>query len=207
MKHARWTRLVIGIALAAGVGACGKPKDDPEPQFDGLTRVTSSPNLFSTSCPDGSVVDPKPAELGLWDCPIGVPEISLSTGPQPITLEADCEKMNLKVVSGPRQYTFWNLPVDATINLGKLPGGWVELPRDVQSATPCVSFLSLDILGKLKECIPGKKNDKVRFEVEAAIWWLGKGKKLPNVSGLRECQLPDQCSLRAQTELQQCPAL
>lgn len=155
---------------------------------------------FGSQCPYGFLPDPKPVKLGLWDCPIAMNEIELTTPPSPLLFQADCHKMTLSIRTQDRKFdSFWEVMPDGTFDL-MLAGGEIGVKSDGMGGGECHSNAALEVWGKLK-CTD---RDKVVIQVNS-LWWLGKGKAgTPNARKLRTCQLPANCYLHAAGEINQC---
>lgn len=186
----------IWIAAASLLASCGKPTGTASQ--DGLIPILDSYDVFSTSCVSGTISDPTPVQLGLWDCPLKIPKSPLPKSPGQIILEVDCRKNMIRTSLPDHNSAIWLLPGDMRIRLGGLHGGVIQLPGDQANPNSvCGTESSFELQG-YADC---SNPDQPILHVDAAIWWLGQsGYKNP----LRQCALPEGCTLRTQTTLNQC---
>ncbi len=154
---------------------------------------------FGSQCPYGSVSSTKAVRLGLWDCPLGLDAVELSTPPQPIILSADCKDMTISIRTADRALdSFWEVLPDGSFSM-TVDIGAIQFRSDGKSGgSPCTSFTQAELWGKLN-C---KDRDKVEIDLHS-LFWMGKGKKTTGFSG-RECSLPSSCYMAADTTVRQC---
>ena len=190
---------VCALSLMVAASSCGGSGDDSTSGEDQGRIPVKGNASFGSQCPYGSVSSAKPVKLGLWDCPLGLDAVELSTPPQPLFLSADCKDMTMSVRTGDRTLdSFWEVLPDGSYSV-TVDVGAVQLRSDKKSGgSPCTTFTQAEIWGKLN-C---KDRDKVEIEVHT-LWWLGKGKKTTGFTG-RECSLPASCYLAADTTVRQC---
>lgn len=211
----RWAKFLVlhGFVILC-FSSCGKPISAPQlPEPNPMKKVVGDA-VFLSQCPYGYVSQPRTHKLGLWDCPVVLEQLELSSPPQPLLFQADCYKKTLSIRTQDRKFdSFWEVMPDGSFDL-LLPGGSVGI-QDDGAGGRCVSYVLLEVWGKLK-C---NDRDRVSIEVDI-IWWLGKGKSpavstvpihgtfagesTTSSSRLRPCQLPPGCYLHTFGEVKQC---
>ena len=174
---------------------------------------------FGNQCPYGSIADPRPVRLGLWDCPIDVKTLELIQPPTALIFSADCYKKTLAIRTLDRKMdTLWEVMPDGSFDL-TLDGGTLLLKTDGAGHSPCLTHTIFELWGRLK-CTD---RDRLTIQVDT-VWHLGKSlipvvipspSPFPSVSPsppaarpvtpqIQECKLPESCYLHAAVPLQQC---
>lgn len=198
MKNTRLALLAAGIAVAGFLvtTACGKP--DPDSVIpDGMTQVEGA-GAFGSQCPYGSISDPRPVRLGLWDCPIGQDPLKLTRSPSPLVFQADCKEKTIAIRTADRQIdTLWKVMPDGSF-LTTIDMTPVQLADDGSGQRRCNAYPQAEIWGKL-DCTD---QDRVVIKVDT-IWWLARGKKPEGTTG-PDCRLPRSCYLHATGSVRQC---
>lgn len=188
--------LFTGAVAAFALAGCGRPDADSVVP-DGMTVVEGT-GAFGSQCPYGSISDPKPVRLGLWDCPIGQDPLELKRSPTPLIFQADCKEKTLAIRTADRAVdTFWKVMPDGSF-LTTIEAGLVQLADDGAGNRDCNAYAQAEVWGKL-DCTD---QDRVTIHVNT-LWYLAKGKKPDGASG-RDCHLPASCYLHASGKVNQC---
>jgi len=153
---------------------------------------------FGSQCPYGSIAEPRPVRLGLWECPIGQDPLELKRSPSPLIFQADCKEKTIAIRTADRTVdTFWKVMPDGSF-LTTIDSGLIQLAEDGEGNRNCNAYPQAEIWGKL-DCTD---QDRVTISVNT-IWWLTRGKKPEGASGA-DCRLPKSCYLHAEGKVRQC---
>jgi hypothetical protein len=200
--------LAFLVTIESGVG-CGKPNDEsqtkePEISEGGMIPVVGNAS-FGSQCPYGSITNPRPATVGVWDCPVGLKKVELAEPPPALILQADCKKRILTVRSADQRIdTAWEVMPDGTFSV-TLDNLQLRLQSDGSGNSGCTAHLSTDLWGSL-QCSDRDKVD-IKFDT---IWWLSKGARPSPTPGIAradsatECRMPQTCYMHTSLTIKQC---
>jgi len=235
-KYSQNSSFLIALTLAATLNSgCGKPPQPPSPEpipppianptppesdapqaapdpataNDGMVTLKGSA-MIASQCPYGSLADPQPVEISMWDCPIGTDTAELQESLRTIIIMGDCNKKYVSVRSGDRRSldTLWETMPNGDFSV-TVDGGLVQFSKFGATQSSCATPTSVDIWGKL-DCAahadPTRDQGTVQIE---AMWHLGKG-ATTGVNADAVCKLPappagtDGCYIYAKTAIKQC---
>ena len=199
-------KIAISMLFVVVAFACGKARVDSDPNW----LDVNSKAQFGNQCPDGSWVDPLPADLEAVDCGLAIPKVTLSKPLDPLMISADCTKKFITIRSsqpGGLDST-WEVLPDNSFDFN-IDGGKLTLTDDGRGHPDCLLPVAVNIFGKLN-CA---NRDKITIDF-TANWIAGKldpasysiipFAKLHPDSGEVYCQVAPSCYLSAATKLNQC---
>lgn len=197
-----WVGLAIGVI--SGAAACGKPSEEAAA---GAKTVNGRAG-FGSQCPGGTISDPLPAKLALYDCPGAADPMELIEPPQELMLQADCKERTIAIRSAPGSRkkidTLWKIFPDNTFSV-KITGDWTIIRDSASRGGSCVSYTAMDVWGTVN-CPPEGSPNLDQAEIHVNVdWWLGKGNR-PDVGApdAPECRLPKGCHLQSKATIAQC---
>ena len=214
MKH-RNLQIILLIGLSAlFLGSCGKEGPDQlaattsnvEPP-DGSIKVIGN-GMASTQCLlFGTMEEPKPYKLKLWECPLNIKSVELTKLPQTLVFAVDCKRKQLSVRSTDlppdNLDSLWDLLPDGTFNV-EFPGGLTVFKEDGAGHSDCISFPTIELRGKA-DC---SKPDHPFMKDTYIFWNIGKSTRPRTgkwaTGTLNECKFESKCYLGTTTDLKQC---
>lgn len=198
------TWMVSGF-ISLSVVACGKGLPN-ESTSDGTSTPVLGAAGIGTQCGlEGSVRQPTPQRLALWDCPLPITEVELTQAPPPIVVMADCQKKlftvrNLTQSAGTRTDVTWEVNPDNTFNF-TMDGGMIRLKTDGSGNDNCYTQLSMNMAGNL---VCTGDRDKVTINFDSFLRPT-HGTVAPGTSPSgKACALPAGCYFHTNASLKQC---
>ena len=155
---------------------------------------------------EGSISQPSPQRLSLWECPLKMSEVEITQSPTPIILSADCQKKLITIrtldrSTGTPTDVTWEVNPDNSFNF-TMDGGVMRLKTDGAANTNCYTSLSMNMVGHLA-CSGDRDRVTINFD---SNWYPGQGPAFASGRAPtgKACQLPASCRFYSNASLKQC---
>src|SRR3712207_5805242 len=111
-------KAMLLISIVALAPACGRRSPDEEAARQGAKPIKGRAEVGSQCGLYGTITDPVPVKLKLWNCPTPLESIELEQGPPALFFQGDCQKRQLHVRSLDKSVDgYFELPTNYEINL------------------------------------------------------------------------------------------
>lgn len=192
--------------IVLALGSCAGNNPGPMGEAQGSIPVNGTA-AFGAVCPRGTYVDPSPAPVDLWSCPLNMDSLGLAQPLAPFIFQADCKK-NFFTIRSPGFFdTTWEMLPDHNFDI-TINGYDVQMKSDGAGHSNCWTPTSIQFKGHL-DC---KDRDAVKIYLESVMWHLGSTDDFGGGTSRAharhtgpQCQVPSGCYLYSRAVVNQCP--